>query len=406
MAIPLAAIAAGAAASEGASVFTALAAAGKSLGSEFGNMKGMVNNAAQSVQGLGAKFQHLADIFSQYTNYINPAAVANLTRAFKDLWAVVGLVTQGITNELTPIIRGFGNALLPIAVKLAPVLATFASSMAGIGQRAIDVFANLLDATMPMVEVAYSFYDMLVSLISVPVLGFFQVLGDVARQVAEALSPLRPIFDATIVIVKGFAETVGVLMAPMGALAEAFLGLFGVVSLDGKTLAKSMITIFQNLAKAVVLATARLMALVGFTDGIKAMIRSIEGAGKSGSQRGNDMGLAVSENPQFKSIENLGKDLILSAFAASAMGTGPQEKKTDNFLAEILEQLKGVTAQNTAAMFETAITNATDTIVKRINEGIMVSLKQAAHDIIAENPAVKLGMFIRQGIGRLGGNRQ
>jgi phage-related protein len=380
----------------------------KASGASAQQLTGSLNSMNAQVDKISGAFQSLTNYFSQFTQYINPALVDNLNRAFRDMYAVVGIVASEFTAVLTPIVRDMASAMLPLARQIAPLIAQLASAMADRIGALITLFAKISDMfaiqisiivelisklTAPflslvgmLTEVATLFKPMLESF-STSMSAFGTVLQAIITILQAALLPIFMTLNAIMlpinIALKVFAGLLNLVLTPIQAVLELFSGVmndiirtitfvvefiqnvvmgllesfFAMFKGPGQAIGQSFTAIrtaIQDVIKTLILLAAQFLKMLGFTGALNALTKTAGGKKESAD------GLAVAQNPQFQSIESMGKSLVLSAFAASAEKTaGPA--KTEDFLAGIQDQIKDIVSGKT---------NMFDDLMKKLGEKI------------------------------------
>ena len=161
-------VAAGARAISGAATGASAAGRGLAAGAEsagFTNMANTINTVVRAMGPLKTGFDMLnmavlgpVDLFNQligavgpFVQAVNPALMQQLSMAFKDLQAVIGVALQPVIAAAVPIVRAFADRLMPVAQALIPAFEQFALSMSELAGPVIEILAEAFASLEPII---------------------------------------------------------------------------------------------------------------------------------------------------------------------------------------------------------------------------------------------------------------
>lgn len=272
-----------------------------------GGMGGdMLTKFAGSFNQLTAMFETMGNSIGKFVSAINPGLMQIFNQTMQSLNATIGVALEPVMQALIPVVQGVADAMLPLMRQLAPIIGVVTKSFEIVAQKMIDGFAAIFQALMPVIDIVGKMVGVFAQIVGTGIATVLQLVASLLEDLVSALTEL-------------LAKSLGV---------------------DVKDAADALVRAFQQLVRNVVLVAAKLMMMVGFTKGVDALIKAVSGAG---AKRESAVGLAVAQNPQFKSIEEVGRGVQQAAFAASIMG-GKKEMKTEDYLAGITDQLKDIRA--------------------------------------------------------------
>lgn len=108
-------------------------------------------NALQKIgTGLYSVFQSSLGIVTSFVSAFNPALVEQLSFTIRDLTAVIGSVLQPILMAFNAVIRRVADALVPLAVKLAPAFNAIAGAILALLIPIIDSLGSVLLNLVPV----------------------------------------------------------------------------------------------------------------------------------------------------------------------------------------------------------------------------------------------------------------
>jgi hypothetical protein len=293
---PLAALAAAAAAPAGggggaavAGALTGLSSAAGNLTSSFANLSGHINTVARLVSA------------------VDPAIVAELSRSFRDLDAVIGTALRPVIVATIDVVRHFASGIFNAMISLAPVIEKMANSIAQALQPAFDVLGSVLEALVPV----------------------FDVVADgvsfVAKLFSDVVRTLRPFIEVVIELTRQFFSMIA--------------SLFGVESVGSglKGMFESIRSALQEFLRGLILATATIAKFFGASRVLDAIIKGLQP-----KETRDARGAAVAQNASFKSIEELGRSTYLAAFQASAQPGGKGPQKVEDIMKDVLTEVRGI----------------------------------------------------------------
>lgn len=242
---------------------------------------GIVKDFVQAVRGALGPFAEMTQTAAHFVEEFDPSTVTMLSQHFRDLNAVIGIALKPIVDVSREVVRYLSSVLLPLMREFQPIVKELSQEVAGVLMDAIKDMADFLHDTMPMIK---AIKDILVGLIA--------ILKDV-------FMAFRTLFAASM------------------ELGKELLGAFGGEGASVKDFMNSLRQGIQTVVAALIGFAARLMALIGWTKGIEAMQKAIA---PRDTKREIADGMAVAQNPMFKSISELSRSIQVSMFAASKAG--------------------------------------------------------------------------------------
>ena len=310
--------------------------------------QGGLQQLTGAAQNLGSIFDRMAQPFNQFTQALNPALVQQLNRAFHDMNAVIGIVAQEVTAAFIPVVKSVSSMLIPLMKTLAPIVSMLASTLGVLVTAAlrpiIMAFTNLYRLLTP-------FYEIFLKLMSV----------------FQAVSIIMTLFQTV-----------------FGALVQVAVELLRGMGLD--KFVDAAVKVMKTFVQAIVLATAALLKFVGARQALADLFNA--------TNPNKAVGMGVANSPAFKSIEQMGRDQMLEAFRAS--GAKEQNKKAEDWLADINKQIGDIMAKDSGQVIkEFAVTAAAEVI-----KSLMAAAPQmAATFATAIAQAIKGAMPALPGLG-------
>jgi len=334
-------------------------AGGLKTGSEaVGALGGIFQSVAAMVAGPMAKIGGAliggAESIGQFVGALNPGIMVQFNRVLQDLNAVIGTALEPIMQAIVPLLQEVADVVLPIAQKFAAILRPFMEAIAPLVSAFISLAATVMDAMMPVL-------DMLAT-----------ALGGLAKMFTVIVDYWTKIFRA-------FVELAGAL----------FKGLTGMDFADANKGLKQLFDDFasgmKKIASTMILVAAMIAKQFGATSFIDGLIKAHQK-----KPEGQAVGLAAAQNPAFKSIESLGRDLSLQAAIATS-GAQPQRKIEDVGI-DMLAELKKINEGK--ATLEDVLKNLPE-ILKSIPKALDALPGQMAEAL------KNLGVQARQAVGNV-----
>ena len=362
-----------------------------------------------------AAFMAVTAAAMHFTEALNPGLVMLFNMAMRDLSAVIGTGLMPIIQYAVPIMRSCADMLFPLAKQFQGVMEQMMQALAPLAEAYIntagilfgalmpvfqllaDVMAQtapimltlqgvlqmVISALKPVLELIISLLKPVIQVLAVimqvlaaalqaviaPVAVVVQILAKLLQVVVDVIMiGLQPILD----VLSGLAQIATILSSALQTVAAGVMALidsifasFGLKGLgDGfKDIISQVVAGFQKFVNYMVLAVAQLAKFFGATSMVTGMINSLKGPEKQ-----DTTGLAAAQNPAYKSIEALGKDMALSA--AIATGGGGQKKSQDQQAEEMIAALQAIqNGEANNAMVE-AINKLPAAIAQAIKQGI------------------------------------
>jgi len=286
-----------------------------------------------------AAFVGAAYAISKFTDAINPGLTMQLNMVMRDLTAIIGTALNPVLQAMVPAIRDFANRLLPVTRDMAqyfsglmgymgPVMTAFNSMYQQIVGTLSPVFKLLTDIFGVLAQVVGALMEVIAGIL-IPFKVVFEAIYEVLRPLIEAF---RVIGDLLVNAGKGFRLIMAGLEGFIKGIAS-FLGFGDIInaSVDGWKSIGSALKSFQNW---LILAAASVAKFFGMTSFVTGMINSLKPP--------DSTGISAAQNPQYQSIESLGKNMSLQAAIATAGAGGESEQQKQD--RQMLEQLVAIQA--------------------------------------------------------------
>jgi hypothetical protein len=286
-----------------------------------------------------AAFVGAAYAISKFTDSVNPGLTIQLNMVMRDLTAIIGTALNPVLQAMVPAIRDFANRLLPVTRDMAqyfsglmgymgPVMTAFNSMYQQIVGTLSPVFKLLTDIFGVLAQVVGALMEVIAGIL-IPFKVVFEAIYEVLRPLIEAF---RVIGDLLVNAGKGFRLIMAGLEGFIKGIAS-FLGFGDIInaSVDGWKSIGSALKSFQNW---LILAAASVAKFFGMTSFVTGMINSLKPP--------DSTGISAAQNPQYQSIESLGKNMSLQAAIATAGAGGESEQQKQD--RQMLEQLVAIQA--------------------------------------------------------------
>lgn len=277
----------------------------------FGAVRGAIkqmSDFAAVVQDAVAPFRQLSDMAARFTQAVDPALVAELNRAFRDLDAVIGQAMRPIVDQARELVRYLAGALMPLMRRLEPLVADLTGKIGLQLKESISKFVTMLDA-LPW------------------------------EAIRDALGGVLDIFHDVGAALSAFASVA------LQAVKDLLGGVVGSAGGTVKDLMAQVRQAVQEALRAVITFAAQLMKAVGWMGGVEALVRGLTAASQNRLHRAEDStGMAVASGAMIKSIQDLAKGVYESAFVASAYGgqkADPQQQMVA-FLGDIAKDIESM----------------------------------------------------------------
>lgn len=285
-----------------------------------------------------AAFVGAAYAISKFTDALNPGLTMQLNMAMRDLTAVVGTALNPVLQAMVPAIRDFANRLLPITRDagqyfsglmqyMRPVMTAFNSMYQQIAGTLAPVFKLVTDIFGILAQVAGALMETIAGVL-IPFKVAFEAIYGILRPFIEGF---RITGDLLVNIARNFRLFMGGLEGLVKGIASA-LGLGDMIQwlVDG---IKSIGLALKKFTNWLILAAASVAKFFGMTSFVTGMINSLKPA--------DSTGLAAAQNPQYQSIEGLGKNMALQAAIATAgVGEESEQQKLDQQMLESLQSIQ------------------------------------------------------------------
>ena len=243
-------------------------------------------------------FTSLAGSVTGYIEAFAPSTVLVFNQYIKDLTAVIGMALEPVLTGLTEIVKEVGAVLLPIAEQMRPII-----------EQVTGAFVGVL---VPIVQNVGAIFQALA-----PSLKFFADVIDVIAVLSRAQS----------------AVVAGAIAHFMAFLDSIFSNKSGYTDfMDGF---KSAIQMVISFLLRLVVTIAKLIGADSF---IAGLIKSLSGEGIAAKKPIE--GMAAPTNVSTTNAVGLGQKVTEMAFGA--MGGATLTRKPEEYLAELLVELKGI----------------------------------------------------------------
>lgn len=411
-----AAVAAGAKAA--ASGLTAVSGLATKLAGPVGLAAEAMAEAARAAVAVVGAFYSAVMAAAQYVQVSNPAAVMALNLVMADLTAVIGTALLPVVQFGTKVFRDFADTMLPVARRVADVLGglgkviepiammfnlvigKMASIVVTYFQYLVDVisaFAPAIESLMGVLSVLMNVYNQIIQVIASILVPIFRVLGVaaslimsvfkvVATVIYAVISVIAALFGAIVNVVMsvlepfilGFefvAEIVEIVADAFATLMEGVIAVFGAFTafFDFKSIFAglkeylgSLASAFKKLSVYMILFIAGIAKMLGFASAYKAITDKLKGGAKESSS-----GLAAAVNPTIKSAEQLGQDVMQTAFVNTSVMPGEKANtsKEDEFMAQVSKFIElmdkdGLTGIIAAGIVAGAAATVKESVVK------------------------------------------
>lgn len=358
------------------------AEAAEGVGVEAGVVAGstaLAVGAAVAAVGVAAlKAVGALDDFAKaargYVEAFAPGLVIRYDQAVRDLTAAIGSGLTPVVQTATNVLRSIASTLLPVMDRLRPVLQTFGDLFLQLTTAILDSVSPMLDALTALGQIFASVADVLLTLFR-PVLSFVSLL---LTSVAGTLRLLTPVVEL-------LGAALKVVLMPMTWLADAFTVLVRVTEAWGRWLASlfegfgwtksvaswadSLRSAFQELLKATVALSARLLMMFGATGLVQKMADAFK-------PKPSADGLAAMQDARFSSFADFSKQAQLAA--ATALGGADPQKTGDEWLRDIHKQLEEILEDDDQSFFDSLRKMLEDVTVKVVSSEIAKAAGKAA----------------------------
>lgn len=304
-----------------------------------------------------ASFEKLVSFSTQFVQALNPSLVAMLNATFRDLQATIGVGLTPIVQAATSVLRSVADTLLPIMRTLTPIVDKISRAFEALLVGQLNVFASALTSLMPIVDLLADALKTGVGIVT-PILEIFATylagLAPVFKLIADVLHVL---FTPLRIMVDLLSQASIVIRAFIGGFMAVLNGLLPTINLNAIEDFRTQIrSAAQQIVRFVVVVSAAVARLFGFTNFLEGMIKSLEGPKRESSK-----GIAVAQNAQFAGVAELGRSIALSAFTSQGRARETQE----DLLKGLREEVKGMRNLDLAKKITDSVYDA---IVKFIND--------------------------------------
>jgi phage-related protein len=301
-----------------------------------------LGRVGEVLKGITGTFERLGAVLTPFVQAINPAAVQAFSMAMRDLTAVVGSAVAPALQATTAAVRQFGgwfltafNSMRPLFDKLAGVVSQVLTVLTEFVASSVRAFGPVRDSLGPVITALGAILRGLGEAFRVVLVLLGAVFSPLLILLGQTMRNLLPIFDAIAAAGKIVADVITVLSAGFTAMLQTVVQAFG--GFDLGKLARQIVDGFQAVGRQLILFTAILAKVIGAVSFLDGMIRAL-------SAKPTDTTGFAAVGAAFKGIEALGKEITQAAYVAAGKAGG--EMKTEDYLAGLLDEVKGIADSN------------------------------------------------------------
>ncbi len=354
---------------------------GGSGGAGVSQALGAASSAISQVTGLlhdmKAKLVGILDTATHFVRGFNPALVAHLNRQFEALNNVIGASLQPIVKVGADVVRFLAGSLVPTVKLFGNMISSVAG---GLGDWLKGGIANFSAFMQPLIPLAAGIADRVTKLMR----GFgtltegIRPLWSLVGDLISRMEPLGKIADGLMDVFVDMADAMRVyyeLIAESGkALIDMLAGLFG-ADVNIKDIMGQFRDAIQTVIKFLITMAAVLMKWLGSQAGLDAILRGLQ---PKALQAANPDGFLMPQNPAFKGLADVARDLTQAAFVATAQGQGGAKKDAAAWLQEMIPMIQGMKDDAKSGLIPQVerIATGVENAIKAV-EGIVGKIPQA-----------------------------
>lgn len=354
---------------------------GGSGGAGVSQALGAASSAISQVTGLlhdmKAKLVGILDTATHFVRGFNPALVAHLNRQFEALNNVIGASLQPIVKVGADVVRFLAGSLVPTVKLFGNMISSVAG---GLGDWLKGGIANFSAFMQPLIPLAAGIADRVTKLMR----GFgtltegIRPLWSLVGDLISRMEPLGKIADGLMDVFVDMADAMRVyyeLVAESGkALIDMLAGLFG-ADVNIKDIMGQFRDAIQTVIKFLITMAAVLMKWLGSQAGLDAILRGLQ---PKALQAANPDGFLMPQNPAFKGLSDVARDLTQAAFVATAQGPGGAKKDAAAWLQEMIPMIQGMKDDAKSGLIPQVerIATGVENAIKAV-EGIVGKIPQA-----------------------------
>lgn len=280
----------------------------KALESLQGKAHDAVNGVFDTLDKLASDpiggFNAAISAISGFVAAIDPSVIQMFDAAARDLAAVIGEALRPAMYVAVEVVRTFAGTLRPLLQSIAPEIQKLTKAFGTELVSLIPVFVNYLRELMPFLK---------------------EYIENLSRQLKDSAALSQTL--------QAYRKAVEAVTKPIYGFIDSLI-----------PARKTSLTFIQTMSRATIAVMAFVAKLFGATSAFNAIKESI--GGKAGGDPFSDAtGLAVANNPSFKSIEQMGKDIQQAAFVASGQNQDNLSAE-DKFRAAVLRDLDSLQGMN------------------------------------------------------------
>lgn len=291
------------------------------------------------VVGINLAEREFAKLLSLVRLY-SPGVVQMFENATANLSATIGHAFVPLIQVATQIAREWASAIAPVMQNLVPIVQRFSDAMGNMLVETLRQFASLLQSSLPV----------LVAFLEV----FQATMGGLNAFLQPLMLAVRGLmlFGRILYEASGLGTVVRILTRVFEAFSKAFEvveAAFSIVEVVVTSLMDAFMTLLSSLfpvkdimdmltravqwaIRGLYVFSVMLAKFLGFDGVADALIKSVEDKTKQGD--------TAAQAPQFKTLEQLGKDLALAAVIATGSTGQGGVKNQQEFWQRTLDEMR------------------------------------------------------------------
>jgi len=305
-------------------------APGGAAAAAIGPIIGAAGAAAGAIGALSGGMMALFEMVGKFVGALDPALMQQLSLAFENLSAVIGIGLRPIITMAVVIIKAFGDALVPVMKQLEPVMTKLSMVIINMVVPYILVWADQIETLIPFIEAL------------IPIIGLF---GDLLLLSMKVLIPPFKVLAGVLMIVVGVfdlvAVTVYMLLAAFYAAAgelKSWVPGFGDSSKADKQMAKDMVEKSKASANSAGEAMKKGANLI--IDGVENSL-GIDSTNKKEKPKPGGAEGAAAKGASFSGVADLGKNMMQAAFGSSTANVANEQLNQQKQINQSIEKIGG-----------------------------------------------------------------
>jgi len=296
----------------------------------MGPIIGAAGAAVGAIGALSGGMMALFEMVGKFVGALDPALMQQLSLAFENLSAVIGIGLRPIITMAVVIIKAFGDALVPVMKQLEPVMTKLSMVLINAAVPFILMFADQIETLIPFIEAL------------IPIIGLF---GDLLLLSMRILIPPFKVLAGVLMIVVGIfdlvAVTVYMLLAAFFAAAgelKSWVPGFGDSSKADKQMAKDMVEKSKASANSAGEAMKKGANLI--IDGVENSF-GLDSTNKKEKPKPGGAGGAAAKGASFSGVADLGKNMMQAAFGSSTANVANKQLNQQKQINQSIEKIGG-----------------------------------------------------------------